>query len=74
MKIKNWREFAFIFMTFASILWFILTFLAMLFYAGGTYLNPNSPGYDFFSNFNASKFITFFLLNEDSTDNIFFLI
>lgn len=53
MKIKNWREFAFIFIIIASILWFILTFLAMLFYAGGTYVNPNSPGYDFFSNFNS---------------------
>lgn len=53
MKFKNWREFAFIFVIYATIQWIILTIVAMMFYAGGTYTNPNSPGYDFFSNFNS---------------------
>jgi len=53
MKFNNWREFAFFLMMVSSILWFILTFLAMMFYSGGTIVNPNSPGYDFFSNFNS---------------------
>ena len=53
MKFNNWREFAFALMIVSSILWFILTFIAMMFYSGGTYVNPNSPGYDFFSNFNS---------------------
>lgn len=53
MKFNNWREFVFVLMMLSSILWFILTFVAMMFYSGGTYVNPNSPGYDFFSNYNS---------------------
>ncbi len=40
-------------MMYASIQWFILTFVSMFFYAGGTITNPTSPGYDFFSNYNS---------------------
>ena len=45
-------------MIYASIQWVILTFVAMLFYAGGTIANPNSPGYDFFSNYNSDLGLT----------------
>ncbi|MFX1239326.1 MAG: hypothetical protein ACFE8P_16620 [Promethearchaeota archaeon] len=51
MKIKNWREWAFKFMLIACIQWFILSTLAMIFYAGGTYINHNAPGYSFWANF-----------------------
>ena len=30
----------------------------MMFYAGGTIANPNSPGYDFFSNYNSDLGLT----------------
>ncbi len=53
MKFNNWREFVFFLMFLSSILWFILTFIEMMFYSGGTMVNPNSPGYDFFSNFHS---------------------
>jgi len=53
MKFDNWREFVFFLMFLSSILWFILTFIEMMLYSGGTYINPNSQGYDFFSNFHS---------------------
>lgn len=51
MKFKNWREGAFKFMLIAGIQWFIFSTLAMIFYAGGTYINHIAPGYSFWANF-----------------------
>ena len=51
MNLKNWKEWAFIFMIIGCIQFFILTILAMIFYAGGTGTDPNNPGYSFWSNF-----------------------
>ena len=51
MSFKNWREWVFIFNTISIIQYFILIHTAMLFYPGGTRLDPNIQGYTFFSNF-----------------------
>ena len=52
MKIlKNWKIFASLFIIFGPVQYIILTAVAMLFYAGGTLINPLSPGYYFWGNF-----------------------
>lgn len=48
---KNWREWAFLFRMFGAVQVVILTRVAMFFYAGGTAINPNAPGYTFWANF-----------------------
>ncbi len=50
MKDKNWREWAFIFYMVGIIQYVILTFIAMLFYTGGTLVDPSAPGYSFWAN------------------------
>ena len=50
MNEKNWKEWALIFGMFGLVQWFILIHIAMLFYAGGTMVNPNSPGYNYWTN------------------------
>jgi hypothetical protein len=49
--IKNWKLFASLFIIFGPAQYIILTAVAMLFYAGGTMINPLSPGYQFWGNF-----------------------
>lgn len=51
MKYHNWQRWAFILGMGGSIQYIILTSIAMLFYKGGTYDDPNNPGYSFFINF-----------------------
>jgi len=51
MNLKNWKLIAFKFMIFGSIQFVVLTFIAMLFYPGGTHIDPNTKGYSFFQNF-----------------------
>ncbi len=48
---KEWRQYAFQFMMIGSFLYVILTTIAMLTYPGGTYDDPNTRGYSFFTNF-----------------------
>ncbi len=50
MSEKNWREWAFLFCMFGAVQVVILTSIAMFFYAGGTRLDPNAPGYTFWAN------------------------
>lgn len=50
MSEKNWREWAFLFCMFGAVQVVILTSIAMFFYAGGTRLDPNAPGYTFWGN------------------------
>ena len=50
MNVENWRERAYIFQILGAIIYFILIFIAMLFYAGGNYKNPNVSGYSFWEN------------------------
>ena len=49
--IKNWKLFASLFIIFGPVQYIILTAVAMLFYAGGTMVDPQSPGYYFWGNF-----------------------
>ena len=51
MSEKNWKEWAYILIIFGCIQYVILTTLAMIFYAGGTAVNKNAPGYSFWANF-----------------------
>lgn len=67
---KNWKKFASLFIIFGPVQYVIFTAVAMIFYAGGTIVNPLSLGYDFWGNFfsdlgrvtalsGASNFISF---------------
>jgi hypothetical protein len=51
MNEKNWREKAFIFGMIGTIIFVILSLIAMLFYAGGTWVDHDAPGYTFWANF-----------------------
>ena len=50
MNEKNWREKVFMFGMIGMINYVILTLIAMVFYAGGTMINYNAPGYTFWAN------------------------
>ncbi|MFW9828187.1 MAG: hypothetical protein ACFFEY_11370 [Candidatus Thorarchaeota archaeon] len=50
MKFRNWRQIAFVVAIITCIQSIILTVIAMLFYAGGTFSDPNTVGYTFFGN------------------------
>jgi hypothetical protein len=49
--IKNWKLFASVFIIFGPAQYIVLTAVAMVFYAGGTIVDPLSPGYYFWGNF-----------------------
>ncbi|MHA1488132.1 MAG: hypothetical protein ACTSRI_00340 [Promethearchaeota archaeon] len=51
MNLKNWRQWAYILNMIGCIQFIFFTFIGMLFYAGGTYIDPTIPGYSFFSNY-----------------------
>ncbi|MFX1444962.1 MAG: hypothetical protein ACFFHV_16240 [Promethearchaeota archaeon] len=51
MKLKNWREIAYLLASIACIQTIILTIIAMFFYAGGTVRDPTYPGYSFWGNY-----------------------
>ena len=50
-KPKNWKILASLFIIFGPAQYIVLTAVAMLFYAGGTLINPLSQGYYFWGNF-----------------------
>jgi len=50
MKLQNWKQKAYFFDILGCIVYVILIFLAMIFYPGGTYSDPDSPGYSFWAN------------------------
>jgi hypothetical membrane protein len=50
INIKNWRQFAFILAIINCLQALIFTSIAMLFYPGGTFSDPNTSGYSFFGN------------------------
>ncbi|MBY9021168.1 MAG: hypothetical protein KGD67_08925 [Candidatus Lokiarchaeota archaeon] len=50
-KLKNWKILASLFIIFGPAQYIVLTAVAMLFYAGGTLINPLSQGYYFWGNF-----------------------
>ncbi len=49
--IKNWKLFASVFIIFGPAQYVVLTAVAMVFYAGGTMIDPLNPGYYFWGNF-----------------------
>lgn len=51
MEIKNWKKDVIYLMMFGSIQFYVLMFISMLLYQGGTINNPNISGYSFFHNF-----------------------
>lgn len=50
VKLKNWRKKAFILAMIGVTQFFVLCAIAMIFYPGGTELNPTISGYSFFTN------------------------
>ena len=50
MTFKNWRQIAFILAMINCVQFLILTNIAMIFYPGGTFSDPNTNGYSFFGN------------------------
>jgi len=51
MNLKNWRKWIFISTMVAPLIHVILIGSAMIFYTGGTYIDPNTQGYSFGTNF-----------------------
>jgi hypothetical membrane protein len=51
MSTRNWRQYVFLATIVGCIQFVLLTFIAMLFYPGGTHDEPNAKGYSFFNNF-----------------------
>ena len=51
MTTRNWRQYIFLATIVGCIQFVLLTFIAMLFYPGGTHDNPAAKGYSFFNNF-----------------------
>ena len=49
-ELKNWRELSYKFLIFGMGQYIILTSIAMVFYSGGTLVDPLSHGYDFWGN------------------------
>jgi len=50
MKFEKWKKFAFYLAIIGVVQFFVLCIIAMIFYPGGTELNPNIRGYSFFLN------------------------
>ena len=51
MSTRNWRQVVFLATIVGCIQFVLLTFIAMLFYPGGTHDEPAAKGYSFFNNF-----------------------
>jgi hypothetical protein len=51
MEALKWKLYSFFFIIISITQFFVLTFIAMIFYPGGTLINSNTIGYSFFSNF-----------------------
>lgn len=51
MTRKNWKSLAFLIVILGSIQFIILTFIAMFFYKGGTYIDPSTSQYIFWYNY-----------------------
>jgi len=72
MNLNNWRKYAYISNMVGCIQFVILTFIGMLFYAGGTLLHPNRPGYSFFQNFFSEIGLTVAQSGEPNTISFIF--
>ena len=52
---KDWRKGAFIYIIIGALQYIIFSGVAMLFYAGGTIVNPSTTGYSFWSNYRYNR-------------------
>ncbi|MFX0059200.1 MAG: hypothetical protein ACFE85_14235 [Candidatus Hodarchaeota archaeon] len=50
-SLMNWRRNSFLLIIIGPLQYIICTSIAMIFYAGGTFTNPNATGYSFWQNF-----------------------
>ncbi len=64
---KDWKQKAYLFEILGCVVYVILIFLAMLFYAGGTYFDPDTPGYSFWSNWLSDLGMTKSYSGKDNT-------
>ena len=71
MKTKSLRQHIFSATMVGCIQFVLLTFIAMLFYPGGTHDNPAAPGYSFFNNFFSDLGLTVSPSGETSTVSFF---
>ena len=71
MKTKSLRQHIFSATMVGCIQFVLLTFIAMLFYPGGTHDNPAAPGYSFFNNFFSDLGLTVSPSGEISTVSFF---
>ena len=67
MSERNWREKAFIFGMIGTITYVILPLIAMVFYAGGTFIDPSAPGYTFWENWFSDLGMTKSYSGRDNT-------
>lgn len=51
MNFEIWRKRIFVFLVIGAIQYVLIGFICMLFYPGGTNMDPNVSGYSFFSNY-----------------------
>jgi len=71
LKTKSLRQHIFSATMVGCIQFVLLTFIAMLFYPGGTHDNPAAPGYSFFNNFFSDLGLTVSPSGETSTVSFF---
>ena len=67
MDFNKWRKGFLVFRMIGIVQFVILTSIAMLFYAGGTLVNPNSSGYSFWTNFFSDLGQTITYSGKDNT-------
>jgi hypothetical protein len=71
MNTKNWRQYIFLTAMVGCVQFVVLTFIAMLFYPGGTHDDPTTSGYSFFRNFFSDLGLTVPLSGETNTISFF---
>jgi len=71
LKAKSLRQYIFSATMVGCIQFVLLTFIAMLFYPGGTHDNPAATGYSFFNNFFSDLGLTVSPSGETSTVSFF---
>ena len=51
MNLNNWKKWSFLVQMIGCAQFILFTIIGMIFYTGGTYNDPTTPGYSFFENF-----------------------
>lgn len=73
-KNNSWRQYVFLASMVGCIQFVLLTFIAMLFYPGGTHDDPTTTSYSFFSNFFSDLGLTVSPSGETNTVTFFLFI